>query len=253
MEDEIEKVKWQKFKEFKERVKGRACLNHMHYSRKEGVWSLNYDPCKCAAECRDTWCSLRNVALSGKRGNVYYDMETSWYRMDDTIFYGDRVVNVLKQERFLKHPVSMTICEEVAKRCTETIEKELRLRFSGYYFSNPTFHVRVLRVYAAEHASRDLLQDLEDIRNGIRVVHADDVDKRNKKHKEEHIKKRGEKNRRRLENLILKYGIDGLPQKTSDYRHAVQWLGWDRIHELEAKRRAATEAILTEFSLEDLL
>ncbi|XBX10734.1 hypothetical protein QMP26_41290 (plasmid) [Enterocloster clostridioformis] len=159
----------------------------------------------------------------------------------------------MKQERFLKHPVSMTICEEIAKRCTATIERELRLRFNGNFFSNPTFNIRVLRVYAAERACRDLIQDLEDIRNGIHVVHADDKEKKSKKNKEEHIKRRREKNKRHLENLILKYGIDGLPQRTSDYRHAINWLGWDRINELEAERKAASESILMDFSLKDLL
>lgn len=249
----MEKVKWQKFEEFKERVKGRACLNHMHYSRKDKAWSLNYDPCDCATECRDTWCSLRNVPLSEKRGNVYYDMETSWDRLDDTIFCGEHVVNVLKQERFLKHPVSMSICEEIAKRCTATIERKLRLQFNSYFFSNPTFNIRVLRVYAAERACRDLFQDMEDIRNGIRVVHADDVEKKSKKNKEEHIKRRREKNKRHLENIILKYGMDGLPKKTSDYRHAIEWLGWERIHELELMRKAASEATPMDFNLEDLL
>jgi len=97
--------------------------------------------------------------------------------------------------------------------------------------------VEVLNVRAERRESRDLMQDLEDIRNGIQVVHASDMQKLEAQAKKERRKKTHEAAVKRLEKKLLKEGYGSLEEFSLDRRHADRWLGEERIAQLERQRQ----------------
>ena len=81
------------------------------------------------------------------------------------------------------------------------------------------------------------MQDLEDIRNGIQIIHASDAEKRNKENKKARRQKQRESAVRRLEKKLLENGYESLKEFSADRRHADKWLGQERIAELEQTRQ----------------
>ena len=81
------------------------------------------------------------------------------------------------------------------------------------------------------------MQDLEDIRNGIQIVHDSDMEKRDSENKRERRRQSRESAVRRLEKKLLENGYESLEEYSTDRRHADKWLGPERIAELENLRR----------------
>ncbi len=81
------------------------------------------------------------------------------------------------------------------------------------------------------------MQDLEDIRNGIQIIHASDAEKREAENKRERRKRSRESAVRRLEKRLMENGYDSLEKFSADRRHADRWLGPKRIEELEKLRQ----------------
>ena len=81
------------------------------------------------------------------------------------------------------------------------------------------------------------MQDLEDIRNGIQIVHASDMEKRDSEDKRERRRQSRESAVRRLEKKLLENGYESLEEYSTDRRHADKWLGPERIAELEKMRQ----------------
>ena len=75
------------------------------------------------------------------------------------------------------------------------------------------------------------MQDLEDIRNGIQIVHASDMEKRERRRQSRAAAVR------RLEKKLLENGYESLEEYSTDRRHADKWLGPERIAELEKLRQ----------------
>ena len=92
--------------------------------------------------------------------------------MDTSITHG---------RKLFPHPVSMDICRACAKLCRDRIEWKVKMEYSRQLFNaeyyGKEFSVEVLDIRAERRESRDLMRDLEDIRSGIRVVHASDMEK----------------------------------------------------------------------------
>ena len=80
------------------------------------------------------------------------------------------------------------------------------------------------------------MQDLEDIRAGITVVHESDAKKRASEEKKERRRSTKEKKIRKLDGKILETGYGSLDPHSLDRIHADKWLGMERIRELEEMR-----------------
>lgn len=143
---------------------------------------------------------------------------------------------IIKGKKLFDHPVSMDICKICARLCQDRIKDKMRthyfmqLFFSEYHGRYFSFEIQNVR--AEQRESRDLMQDLEDIRNGIQIIHASDVEKREAENKRERRKRSCESAVRRLGN-----GYDSLEKFSADRRHADRWLGPERIEELEKLRQ----------------
>lgn len=254
--DDINREKRQKYDEFSDRVKGHVCYWHMRYNDWTGEWKQKYNPMDCARHCTRVGgiCDLRHTPVSKKKGNVFYDVKVSYIRRDGTLFDGEKVVKINKGMRLFETGKSITICEEVVKRCKkDIIRKEMNrlryeIRFRGW-------KVEVLNIRAERRESRDLMQDLQDIREGIEVVHVSDLNKAAKAAKKEHRQQAQQKKIAKLEKKILEVGYDSLEEYCLDRIHADKWLGEERIAELEQERQKRSkqkEEMPVQMSLFDL-
>ncbi len=81
------------------------------------------------------------------------------------------------------------------------------------------------------------MQDLEDIWNGIQIIHVSDAEKGESENKRERRKRSRESAVRRLEKKMMENGYDSLEKFSADRRYADRWLGPERIAELEKLRQ----------------
>lgn len=203
-----------KFQAFAARKKGRVCRTHMRYLDQVDDWVLTYDPIECAQRGCTGFCQLRNIQLDDKRGNVFYDLQITRIRHDDSIFDGEHMVSVVKGKKFLNRSVSLSICKEIVKRCVNQIQQYETMQHHSELFFHPDMRIEVQNVRAERRESRDILQDLQDIRDGIAVVHASDAQKAAKEQKRLRREVAAERRHNRILKMAKQDGLDSLtPQQ----------------------------------------
>ena len=221
---------------------GRVCREHTRFNRDTLEWEMNYDPYYCGLRKCAGMCPVLGHELDKKRGNVFYDVKICYLRsdLDGTLFEGQTDSRIIKGKRLFEHPVSMDIAKACARLCQDRIRDKMRSHYSKELFFSEYhgkyFSFEVLNVRAERRESRDLMQDLEDIRNGIQIVHASDMEKQNSEDKKERRRQRRESAVRRLEKKLVENGYENLKEFSADRHHADKWLGPERIAELEKIR-----------------
>lgn len=228
--DDEERERQRKYEEFTRRKNGHACYWHCRYNYWTGIWSQDYDPMICAKMCNNIGrnCDLTHKPISKKKGNVFYDVKISHVRHDDTLFNGQIEVRIEKGVRLFETMKSMTICEAAARRI-KYIKNLEEMR-------NPCRTIEILNIRAERRESRDLLQDLQDIKEGIQVIHASDLKRDAKEEKKKRRQKNQEKKIKKLEQKIIENGFESLDPYSVDFAHARKWLKQDRIKALERIR-----------------
>lgn len=233
---------------------GRTCDTHMRYDDEKKEWQMRYNPCECARlrcngkhgeafeECQ-LICPILGRPLDKRKGNVFYDIKVTSQRrdLDGTLFEGLVDTQIEKGVRFLERPVSMDICQNIVKLCRDEIESWVKLNryhaelfFAEYY--GRVFTVEIVNIRAEQRESRDLMQDLQDIKAGIQVFHASDAKRESEENKKERREKAKEKRIDAIEKKILDIGFGNL--EWIDRNRAYKLLDSDRIDELEAMREA---------------
>lgn len=228
-----------KYQEYAEAHNGRVCRNHMYYDERTKAWEQSYEPARCAKICysQDGTCPILGKQLSKKRGNVFYDLKTSGTRHDGTIFDGEKWTHIKKGIRFFDHPVSMDICEAFVRADSQKIYDKLKWEQETYMqIFDATYRLEVINIRAESRPSRDLLQDLQDIQEGIQVSHFSDIEKRKKEDKRERRLAARQSRIQKLEKRLLETGYESLPDYCLDKIHADKWLTPERISELEQMR-----------------
>lgn len=235
--DDENKEMRRKYDAFSERVKEHVCYWHMRYNYCTGEWRQTYDPLVCAKNCQNIGgiCSLTHKPISKKRGNVFYDVKTSYIRQDGTLFDGEEVISIEKGVRLFETAKSISICEQAARRCKEHIHTLVKNKYSKEIFALG-WNVAVLNIRSERRESRDLIQDLQDIQSGIKITHASDTQKNQKEEKKKRRQQVREAKIKRLEKKILEDGYYNLDEYSLDRIHADKWLGEERIEELEQIR-----------------
>ena len=186
-------------------------------------------------------CPVLGRQLSKKRGNVYYDLKESGAvkKTDNQIglFDCDRWERATKGIRFLKKPCSMDICEAIVKTKVDKIKHLYEINHSREMLFDKTWKYEIYNIRAESKPSRDLLQDLQDLKDGIPIIFEDDQIKKNSADKKERRRKNKEKAIERLEKKLVKVGYENLPDTSVDRVHADKWLEPERLEELENIRK----------------
>lgn len=243
-EEELKREeKKRKYQEYLDAHDGRSCRNHMFYNERTKTWSQKYNPERCAENCcsKDGYCPILGKQLSHKRGNVYYDVKTSGIiqqtEEQQSIFDGDRWETIRKGIRYFKKPCSIDICEAFVRVCSNEIDRNYRINHTSEKMINKTWNFEILNIRAESKPSRDLLQDLADIKAGISVSFEPDSEKREKEWKKKKKQEAQKKKIERLEKKIIETGYENLEENSLDRVHADKWLSGERMEELEQIRQ----------------
>lgn len=240
--------KERKYQEYSKAHNARICQRHMYYDERTREWHMIYEPNKCANMCysQNGYCPILGRELSKKRGNVYYDLKTSGTVKQQeeqySIFDGDEWTHIEKGMRFFKKPCSMDICEAFVKVQSDEIQHWYMVNHSVDFMYDKSFKAEILNIRAEAKPSRDLMQDLQDIKDGITITHASDTEKRAKESKREKRKEAQQKKIERLEKKLIEVGYENLESYSIDRVHADKWLGKKRISELESLRKEKIKA-----------
>ena len=190
-------------------------------------------------------CPVLGRSLDRKKGNVFYDIRTSGrrYDLDGTLFEGERFCHIKKGCRFFKKPVSMDICRIFVNTCKDEILWKVKGQYSQELFFADYFgrdwKLEVENIRAEQRESRDLMQDLQDTRDGITVIHDSDAQRKQRIEKKERREEAKRKRISRLEKRLLDSRFDGL--ESIDQIRARKWLGEERICGLEKLRKKKEE------------
>lgn len=201
-------------------------------------WEQIYNPLICAQSCQcvGSTCLLKHTPVSKKRGNVFYDVKITTVRRDDTFFNGQKNVTIKKGCRFLERNTSLTICENIVRYC----QKEIQRKATEHYHREiliANWKVEVINIRAEQRESRELIQDLQDIQNGITVIHASDQARLDKATKRQRKNEQKEKRKRKPEEQIIKNGWQDVAANFLDYHHAMKWFGEEKIQLLEKQHQ----------------
>ena len=218
----------------------------MHYDERKREWHLNYEPKSCANLCysQNGYCPILGKELSKKRGNVYYDLKKSEIRHDGTIFDGEEMVTIEKGIRYFDKPASMDICEAFVKVQSDEILQNYIWNNSTDCIFNKDLKVEVVNIRAEQKESRDLMQDLQDIKNGIVITHASDNNKRKQEEKRERRQKAKEKRMAAMEKRLISVGYENM--EPYEQNKACKLLGFERLDELEVIREENRQRKLKE-------
>lgn len=239
MEKELQKEKQRKYEEYSRNHGGRVCKNNMTYDERSRTWSLNYDPKRCAEICcsKDGYCPILNKKLSRKRGNVYYDLKESGAVKKEaqmSLFEKDRWERVTKNIRYLQKPCSIDICKAIVKLNQDDIRWNYEINHTREKMMDKSFLWEIYNIRAESKPSRDLIQDLQDIREGAVVVFDDDILKKQKQEAKQRRQQNKQKAVDRLEKKLIEIGYENLPVTSIDRVHADKWLDAKRLKDLES-------------------
>lgn len=226
-------------REFIEARKGRACEHHMYYDPDQRAWTMRYRPQICAQNNCRGYCPILGKELDKKRGNVFYDLKTTYLRTDlnGTLFEGQVDSHIEKGRRVFQRPVSLDICRSYEKLCKAELEASIRLKYHSqlFYaeFHHEKFEIDILNIRSECRASRDLLEDLENLKQGIKISFYEENEQWKQKQKKEARRVAQKKKQEHFERLILK---SGYASQTREMQKKIEKiLSAERIRELEAE------------------
>lgn len=218
---------------FKAKHNGRVCRQQSHYGRTTKTWSTFYDPVSCS-RMGCSYCDVLAKEIDLHRGNVFYDLRKTWTQKGTGFFPDEQKVSIKKGCKLLGRTASLTICDAIVQYGRRSVEERVRSEYHHDLFFDKTLKIEVVNLRAARVETRDIVQDLQDIANGIQVVHAADDLKAAKEQKRARRAKAQAQRIRKAEKMILTYGWEDL----EDYwkRRAKKLLDEDRIDELLQSR-----------------
>lgn len=237
--DEMER----KYKEYSDAHNGRVCRNHMYYDERTRTWEQHYEPGRCGKICysQNGYCPILGRQLSKKRGNVYYDLKKTGIlqqrEAQQSLFDGEPWTHITKGIRFFDKPVSMDICEAFVKVQKDEIKHNYDINHSYEKMMDKSVDWEIFNIRAESKPSRDLMQDLEDIKSGVVLSFDDDMRKHEIERKKEKKKISQQKRIEKLEKKIVEIGYQNMEMHSLDRVHADKWLGEKRINELEEIRQ----------------
>lgn len=216
----VEKIldEWDKVQHeaFLEASKGYGYCACMEWARAKRKYVPRYDVMKCIdIGCKNEVCVITKRTRNLKKVNIYYDILRERHYKKGLFEFADRMVE--KGVRQFGSAVALTDAEMWLKmygkrfrpRLTKDDRRELHFSkhhgktgYGEYDWAEYTVTPQNIRIERRE--SRDLLQDLRDIQAGIEVVHASDLQKRQKEAYRERKSNREATKSRKIERRVIK-------------------------------------------------
>lgn len=227
--DIVQKESKELWEIFKARHKGRVCSYQSCYGRTTKTWKAFYSPMLCPHMCC-TYCDILATELDSHRGNVFYDLRRTWTEKGVGLFPDQQKSIIRKGCKLLDKTISLTICEAIVRYGRHEVEDKILTEYHAELFFDKTLKIEIINLRAARVDTRDITQDLQDIANGIEVIHAADALKAAKEQKRARRAAAKAQRIRKVEKMILTYGWEDLDVLWK--RRAEKLLDDDRISEL---------------------
>lgn len=234
--DRVWKEADERWEVYKAQHKGRVCRQQSRYGRTTKTWRSFYDPMDCVNFGCCSYCDVLAKELDTHKGNVFYDLRRSWTVKGEGLFPDQRKTVVEKGRKLLGHTASLTLCEAIVKYGRHRVEEHVRSEFHRDLFFDKSLEIEVINLRAARVDKRDILQDLQDVANGIEVIHAADSLKAAKAQKRARREAAKARRIRKVEAMVLAHGWDALEDTWK--RRAKKLLDGDQINELLQQRQA---------------
>lgn len=220
----------------------RACEFHCLFNYKKNQWEFKYNPDICLGmPCQ--YCTVLGRKLSTKKGNIFYDVKTTTLKKGEGLFPDEYLTEIVKGIRYFEKQKNIDLCNQKLKIEPDCcLQKEKLKHHSALFFAehhNVYFKLEVMNVRAETRETRDIDQDLEDIENGLKVVHNSDLIASNQAVKRENrekaqkqrvkkalklITEKGYGNLERIElNRIIKFKTKGLISQDEINRADAEW------------------------------
>lgn len=228
---------------------------------------VEYDVETCIrARCSNEFCCIRKKPRDLKKVNIFYDIRRT--RITRQGILEETKVELEKGIKVFPHPVARTDAEIWLKvkqaehdpivdkfpfrpkrtpldRHQEHFSKYHRLWNGCDYFE---FHYDIENIRIEARETRDLLQDLRDVAEGIEVVHASDLKAAAAKKKKDAKNARAEaKERKRQKHLITKFRENADNPMWEQFCRSE--LGNEEVDRLIAEREDAKAGIGKQISL----
>ena len=183
-----------------------------------GRYEIDYDPERCIQlGCKNETCSVTKKARDISKCNIFYDIRREWKTRTGLI--EDHKTTLEKGCKVFSKPVARTDAElwlarkkaaynpfrekhiinprlTAEDRSMEYFSNHHR-QWPGYDYFEFSYSVENIRIEARE--TRDLLQDLQDVAEGLEVVHASDMEKAKTQAKRDAKTKRASEKQKRIE------------------------------------------------------
>lgn len=228
-EKSVEKVETIHRQRDEEKIKAFAktqsgfCRQHLCYNQATDTYYLNHDPTICAT-MKCTYCTLKKQPMDKAKGNVFYDLKITTLQKGEGLFPDELKSQITKGIRFFDKNISLDVCKWIVEK-QDLIDKKVRDKyFTQLFFAKyhgRVFEYEILNIRAEKRVSRDLEQDLQDIADGIEVVHQSDLVAEEKSRKHENRVLAVQKKIKKLQKLVEQNGYTSLP-----------WVEQNRIQKL---------------------
>ena len=232
LEDQEQERLWH---EFSEKHKGRVCKHQCRYNRKTKVWSVGYWPERCRSYgC--AYCNVLQIEIDRtKKGNVFYDEKITRLIAGEGLFGDCEQVSVVKGKRLYDKTIPLQICEAIVKYGLREIKSRLRMNYHSELYFNPNMKIEFINFRAEKKLGRDLLQDLNDVANGISVIHEADQVKQSTEAKKRRRKAANDRKVAAAEKKIVQNGLGAIMGYQRERMERL--LGVDRCYELNEQYR----------------
>ncbi|RHV70212.1 MULTISPECIES: hypothetical protein [Clostridia] len=238
--DQKSKEKQRLFEQFCQQHHNHVCHWHMRFNEQMKSWKIQYDPMTCAMNCQNIGgvCSLTEKPVTSKRGNVFYDVYIEYERKDGTLFDGEIVRSAKKGVRLFDTNKSLSICESVAEHCKSEIKQKVYDRYHSEIFILH-WNVSVQNIRAEAREGRDLIKDLEDIKNGISISYDSDIRTAEKMMKKKRRSAADGKKKEKLMHILIDpaRGYESLKEFSVEYVHANKWFSKEELESFENQRQ----------------
>ena len=243
---------------------GRACKWQMRWNEEQQKWVHNYQPSTCLhAYCTEQVCRITGKPIPKEKANIYYDMvyQGRDYSQDGTLFEGQRFKSISKNHQYFEKTVRQDIAENLLRLQRQFIIQTIKTNDRMFDAVTKwraekgeidlTISVENLRVETKK--TRDLDEDLQLAREGVKISYADDEEKQRKDAKRERKAKRDDGLYKRIAGKIIESGLLALNEK--DRRWAAKniekadLIQMQREYEREAKKKKEEPKQLTLFDL----
>lgn len=204
-----EQTELQKKKEFIAQKKGHVCLFQAFYNQSTEKWHQSYDV-KVCLQNNCNFCELRQKDMTSPKVNIFYDYKITYIEKGFGLLPDSEDVIIYKNNKFNKSPISEALAQAVLSQVEKEIKSNLHYKYDFHVKNGWIKSFEILQVKIERKVKHDIYEDLDLIRQGVKVSYADVLEKQKIEKKSENRRKAQQKNFEKIRSAYITSGYKGL-------------------------------------------